>query len=410
MSSQTLKTAGEEGGLRILLVLDSYPPDLNGGAYFTHRLALALDGAGHDVLTFGPSLSVRSGEDRYEGVGVHRFSSVSTPLYRKFRIINPFGLRRRVATALAEFSPDVIHLQGRFLLGGAVFKEASRQGIPMIATNHLMPGNFSHHFRVPGFLNEGFESHVWRWVFDMLHRIPIVTCPTESGVKVMRREGFAGRVHAVSCGIDHDRFFPGAASPAFRERYGLAAGPVLISTGRLDKEKNLDVVLRAVREALDSVEFTFLIAGDGARARSLEKLAAELGIASRVRFLGYLPDEDLPEAYRAADVYVNAGDLELQSICGLEAIASGLPVVLADALALPELVDSANPNGFLFSSKDESTLACYLVRLLSDRRLREEFGASSLEWSKQHAIASVCDRFVELYREAIELGRAGESS
>lgn len=398
-----------EGGtlerkLRILLVLDSYPPDLNGGAYFTHRLALALDKAGHEVLSFGPSLNLRSGMDRYEGVSVHRFSSLGTPLYRDFRMINPIGLRQRVSEALSDFAPDVIHIQGKFLLGGTVFREASSRGIPMIATNHLMPGNFAHHFRIPRSLNEVYESWVWGRVFEMLNHVPIVTCPTESGIQAMRRAGFEGAVEAVSCGIDHGRFFPGEPASGFRERFGVPEGPVLISTGRLDKEKNLDLVLRAVRSALDRVEFTFLVTGDGAERQTLGSLAEELGIAKHVRFVGVLTDGELPEAYRVADAYVNASELELQSICGLEAISSGLPVVLADALALPELVCRENPNGFLFPPGDEAALASLLVKVLQDPALREELGANSLTLAKRHFIENVCDRYIELYREAIESG------
>ena len=128
----------------------------------------------------------------------------------------------------------------------------------------------------------------------------------------------------------------------------------------------------------------------------------------KVQFLGRLPDEDLPDAYRAADVYVNAGVLELQSICGLEAIASGLPVVLADALALPELVDAAVPNGLLFTPGDEGELAAHLVRLFGDPSLRRTMGERSLAHSEQHSIDSVCGRFVELYREVIGIVRTGD--
>ena len=274
----------------------------------------------------------------------------------------------------------------------------------MIATNHLMPGNFAHHFRIPRSLNEVYESWVWGRVFEMLNHVPIVTCPTESGIQAMRRAGFEGAVEAVSCGIDHGRFFPGEPASGFRERFGVPEGPVLISTGRLDKEKNLDLVLRAVRSALDRVEFTFLVTGDGAERQTLGSLAEELGIAKHVRFVGVLTDGELPEAYRVADAYVNASELELQSICGLEAISSGLPVVLADALALPELVCRENPNGFLFPPGDEAALASLLVKVLQDPALREELGANSLTLAKRHFIENVCDRYIELYREAIESG------
>ncbi|WP_306215515.1 glycosyltransferase, partial [Actinoplanes sp. RD1] len=105
------------------------------------------------------------------------------------------------------------------------------------------------------------------------------------------------------------------------------------------------MVLRAfavVRERLDA---RLVLAGTGTEQRSPARLAARLGVAEHVSFPGFVPDADLPAVYAEATVFVNAGTAELQSLVTLEAMASGRPVVGADAAALPHLVTALFPPG-----------------------------------------------------------------
>ncbi len=123
----------------------------------------------------------------------------------------------------------------------------------------------------------------------------------------------------------------------------------------------------------------------------------------RVTFLGYLPDEDVPRLYRFADVFVIAGIAELQSIVTMEAMASGLPIIAADAMALPELVHRGE-NGFLFPVDDAQALAAAAVTILSDEPLRRQMAKRSLEIIKAHDINKVVEQYEMLYTQMITRG------
>jgi len=153
---------------------------------------------------------------------------------------------------------------------------------------------------------------------------------------------------AISNGIDLKRFNPANDPEPARATYNLPHKPILLFVGRMDKEKNVDIVLRAVAAARKVVDFHFVAAGHGAEERKLKKLAQSLGIAEQVTFTGFVPDELLPSLYAAADCFVNAGIAELQCIVAMEAMATGLPIIGARAVALPELIHHGE-NGYLFT-------------------------------------------------------------
>jgi glycosyltransferase involved in cell wall biosynthesis len=132
----------------------------------------------------------------------------------------------------------------------------------------------------------------------------------------------------------------------------------------------------------------------------LEHLADELGISGHVTFAGFVPDIDLPNLYCITDAFIIAGIAELQSIVTMEAMASGLPVVGVNAVALPELIHDGE-NGFLFENGDIKSLAEKMTKILSDESLRKQMGVKSLEIIAKHDIHKIIDEFEALYQKLI---------
>jgi glycosyltransferase involved in cell wall biosynthesis len=128
-----------------------------------------------------------------------------------------------------------------------------------------------------------------------------------------------------------------------------------------------------------------------------------MGIAGSIRFAGFVPDDDLPRTYRAATIFVMPSPVELQSLATLEAMASGLPVVAADAMALPELVKDGE-NGFLFPPGDSGALADRIVALLSDPDWAARMGRASRAMAERHRIGLTLAAFESLYQSL--LGKA----
>jgi glycosyltransferase involved in cell wall biosynthesis len=139
------------------------------------------------------------------------------------------------------------------------------------------------------------------------------------------------------------------------------------------------------------------IASTGPYEAELHAHVDSLNIRDRVTFLGYIPDNDLAPLYRLADVFAIPSEADLQSLTTMEAMACGLPVIAADAYALPELVHHES-NGFLFQPGDSSEMAHYIDILLENEALRWQMGAASLEIIARHDSLRILLQWEELYR------------
>jgi glycosyltransferase involved in cell wall biosynthesis len=225
-------------------------------------------------------------------------------------------------------------------------------------------------------------------------------------VKVIESTGVAPeRVVTVRNGIE----LPPPADPALRARrraeLGVADGdPVAICVGRLSPAKGHPHLLRAL--ALLVGEFprlTCLLIGDGEERTQLERLASELGVAERVRFLGFR--SDVAEWLALGDVFVLPSNWEGLPIALLEAMAAGLPAVATRVAGSVEVIRDGN--GLLVPPQDPPALAAALRSLLTDRAAAARMAARGQADVRAHfGIAAVCARYVELYRGGTDGGAA----
>jgi glycosyltransferase involved in cell wall biosynthesis len=370
---------------RIVIGADTYPTDVNGAARFAHQLASGLAQRGHDVHVLCPSDTGPAGVSVMDGVTVHRLTSHSTPVHPTFRVCLPWRARRTADRLIAELAPDVVHVQAHFTVGRAVVRAADRRDVPVVATNHFMPENLLPYLPVPAGLRSTAARLAWRDLGRVFRPATVVTAPTPTAVRMLSEQGFAGRAVPVSCGVDLTRFSDDGTD---------RDGRTVLFVGRLDEEKRVHELLRAVA-VLPGLRAE--IVGDGSCRAALTELAAELGISDRVRFLGFVSDAELVAAYRRASVFCMPGVAELQSLATMEAMSSGLPVVAADAVALPHLV-RPGVNGALFPPGDVPALAAALTEVVADRR---RLGLASRELIDRHDVRHSLDTFEGLYRTAI---------
>ncbi|WP_432561604.1 glycosyltransferase [Kineococcus sp. SYSU DK003] len=389
--------------MRILIGADTYAPDVNGASTFAQRLAAGLS-ARHEVHVVAPGRGLRRTRQTVpSGVVEHRLPAVPVVVGGTgLRFCPPVGLVRTATAVLREVAPDVVHVQSHFLVGRALVTAAGRLGIPVVATNHFMPENLTHHVPLGSRVQRALHEWAWADAAGVFTRADVVTAPTPYAAALAERAGIPGPVLPISCGMDLRRFAPdpsGQLRRGFRERYGVPDRPTIGYVGRLAPEKNVAELVEAlalVRRVRPDLDTQLLLVGDGALRPALLRQAAALGVADRVVSTGFVPEEDLPAAYLACDVFANAGTAELQSLVVLEAMASGLPVFGVDACALPHLVRDGE-NGFLFPHARPAALAARLALVLGDPALAARLGARSVQIAAGHDERVTLARFEELY-------------
>jgi glycosyltransferase involved in cell wall biosynthesis len=385
--------------LSVLIASDTYLPDVNGAGYFTSRLAEGLAERGHRVHVVCPSAEGGPHVKANGRVTEHRLRSAPIPFQPSMRAALPLGMGGHIDRVLRRLNPDVVHVQSHFTLSRSALRRGRAAGVPVVFTNHFMPDNLYAHARVPRSMQRAVGALAWRDMVRVAAEADHVTTPTPRAAELLREQGFTREVEAISCGIDLERFYPRPCPQdraAARAGLGLPDRDTVVFVGRLDEEKRVDDTIRALARIVPERDVQLALAGTGQREGALRALAAGLGVADRVFFLGFVPDEDLPLVYAAGDAFAIASVAELQSIATLEAMSTGLPVVAADAMALPHLVTQGR-NGFLFPAGDSLRLADRLLTVLGPSRIREQLGRASREIALEHDHHRSLERFEAVY-------------
>ncbi|WP_317451098.1 glycosyltransferase [Microbacterium thalassium] len=394
-SAEAHPAAGAKPPLKILIGADTFLPHVNGAARFAERLAAGLVTRGHEVHVMAPSETHRK-HGRFTEViegqpmTMHRIPSWRWYPHDWLTFVLPFRAKYYARRVLDEVQPDIVHIQSHIVIGRGLTRIARQRGIPVVATNHVMAENVLDFTVLPRPLTDYAIRLAWedaKRTFDMTRA---VTTPTRKAAEFLEHTIEIGNVIPVSCGIEASHY---TADLTPRDAHRL------VFVGRLTTEKQIDVVLRAIARLDPDLDVRFDIVGKGDQRRNLEELTAELGLADRVHFHGHTADEELRSLLTNASLFVIASIAELQSIATMEAMASGLPIVAADAVALPHLVHDGE-NGYLFEPGNIDDLAAKLTTVLTqtpEERLRMQ--RASLEGVKVHDMKRTLDTFEALYRD-----------
>jgi glycosyltransferase involved in cell wall biosynthesis len=312
--------------LKVALITETWPPEINGVAHAVFQLTQGLKARGHEVLLIRPAQreSVAVSPADHE-ILVRGFS---IPRYPQLQGGFPaYGVIRR---ALQNFAPDVVHIVTEGPLGLAALYAARSLGLPISSGFHSPFHEFSRFFGL-GFLLNPIKAYL-----RFFHQRTQVTCvPSDKTAHDLQRMGVL-QVAVVGRGVNGQQFDPIHRSAALREQWHAThQTTVMLYVGRLSPEKNLDLVVSAFRELrlsqpLRDVQLVFV--GDGPDRARLEKLAPD------VRFAGMQTGDALAAHYASADVFCFASQVETFGNVVLEAMASGLPVLAFDDACAGQVV------------------------------------------------------------------------
>jgi 1,2-diacylglycerol 3-alpha-glucosyltransferase len=389
--------------VRIGIATDFHSPWIGGPATFIDNFSSFLAGQGHTVDIFAPSPTGKPWIERRGNVTIRRLPTIPLPFGYDVRATARIDL---TSSAVVSARPDVIQVHHPFPLGFAAMRAARRLHVPVVAINHTIPECSLFGIRnnpIYPLANSVFS----RYLTWFLAQADAICTPTSTAATLLQEMGTRQHVEVISNGIDIGRFTPSDNKALARRELGLPEKPTILYTGRLDAEKDMETWLRACAMVVRTSDAHLVVGGEGTHKPKLQQLAHDLHIEDRVTFPGYLPIERLPQLYQAADVYCITSAVELQSITTLEAIATGLPVVAANARALPELVED-NRNGFLASPGDAGAFARGLEKLLSAPERAREMGALGRKRAQEHSLSAVARRHEALLERVAER-RVGSS-
>jgi len=383
--------------MRIMIASSTYYPAMNGQAVFTTNLAEGLVKQGHTVMVVLDSRHAKAARTILNGVFVEELRSVSLNIFQAGVYFSPFP-GREIGRLIDNFQPDIIHIQDHYPSCRAAVMAARKRGIKIVGSNHFVPENLAPYVPLLFLIKPVIFWFFWQWMLDVYKHATVITAQSKAAADIIKRTGLQKPVLPISCGIDLDRFHPNiqADRTLFRQRYGLDLNKkIFLFLGRIDGEKRVDLLVQAMKQ-LGRDDIQLAIAGRGRAESVIRRMVVNMDLAELVKFTGFIPFEDVPDLLNSIDVFVMPSEAELLSISTLEAMACGRPVLLANALALPELVRDGI-NGYLFKSGQVDDLV-RLITLMADHPERwGEMGVVSREIASQHSLDDTIHKFESLY-------------
>jgi phosphatidylinositol alpha 1,6-mannosyltransferase len=346
--------------MRVAIITESFPPDVNGVSHSVVRTVEHLLARGHEPLVVAPTARRRASATGTPDVPVVRIPSVGLPGYPGFRLGLPLPA---VAAALTAHNPDVVQLASPFTLGAHGAFVAARLGIPSVAIYQTDVPGFAGFYRVGG--GRLGRAGAWRWLRAVHGRAARTLAPSSACRDDLTAHGIPD-VHLWPRGVDSVRFHPDRRSTSLRAGWQAGTDAVVIGyIGRLAPEKRVELL--APLNRLPGVRV--VVVGDGPSAASLRQLMPG------AVFTGELTGDALAEAFASLDVFVHTGPHETFCQTVQEAMASGVPVVAPAAGGPLDLVRPGR-TGLLAAPGDAGAIAEAVATLVADKSLRLAYGAA----------------------------------
>ena len=350
--------------VRIALISDTYAPQVNGVSTVLRRMTQALHVAGHPVAMVAPAYP---GPSPATAIPELRLPSIQFPPYPAIRMTLPRS--RRLAGFLDSFEPDIVHVATEGPLGLLGRAYALKKDVALVTSFHTQFPQYARHYGVPS-----LEPLVWKWL-EWFHRPARWTHTPGALVRDELVAHGIPRARVWGTGVDTQHFHPSRRERHWRRGFGIDEHSVLVlHVGRLAPEKGLDALMAAWRIAHEALgkRAVFLVAGDGPKGRVIDR---EL---PWVRRLGFLDRDALATLYASADICVLPSPTETCGLVALEAMASGMTVIAADAGGFRESVTN-DETGVLVPPDDTLGFAARIVELAMDVTRRRQIGARARE-------------------------------
>lgn len=344
--------------MRIAIFTDTFLPEINGVTKTLSKMKNYLDTTDIEYKFFIP------GEENAKKDNIVSFSSFNFFLYPERKIAIP--RYREIRKDLDEFKPDLIFIVTPFAIGLTGFRYAKERGIPIVSNYSTDFPRYLKHYKL-----EILENPVWSF-FRWFHSFSYINlCPSIATKGDMEKHGITN-VELWSRGIETSEFTSKKRSEDLRKKYCNHDEKILLYVGRIAPEKELDVLMDAVKILNKrNLKFKLLVIGDGPSKQELKNQNIE-----NIVFVGYKTGEELRKYYASADIFTFPSSSETYGNVILEAMASGLPVVAPFAGGVQEnLIDMEN--GMAFDIGDSEEMAGKIEVLLGDEKLTEKLSKNA---------------------------------
>jgi len=369
--------------MRVGIVAESFLPNVNGVTNSVLRVLEHLKREGHEAMVVAPG--ARDFQDEipdYLGFPIVRVPTVMIPLVDSLPIGVP---TTTVATALADFNPDIIHLASPFVLGGAGAFAARQLGVPAVALYQTDVAGFATKYHLPMVANIA-----WDWTRTIHNMAEMTLAPSFAYIRELESHGIKN-VHHWGRGVDTVLFHPSKRSEVLRRAWDPTGTKKIVGfVGRLAAEKSVHRLAPLLID--DSVQL--VIVGSGPERDFLEE-----ALPGAV-FTGALGGEELARAYASLDLFVHTGEFETFCQAIQEAQASGVPTIGPRAGGPIDLIRHGE-NGLLIEVDEFETELPDAAAWILDAARHPQLQLTARESVADKTWAALGDQLLGYYEEVL---------
>ena len=383
--------------MRIAIFSDTYHPEINGVVTSVDTVCGELRRQGHEVYLFAPRYFGRR-DDNPRHV---RFPSIPFPFpqMKERRVSFPWGGAFRKFGALGI---DVIHSQVPGTIGIYALIASWLWRVPHVHTYHTHWAEYTHY--VPFGLS--FSRRAVKWIARRFcGRCQHIISPSHGMRAAILEHGVDAPISVIPTGIDMRVERPAQALSdllakyAFGDPHRIQGKRLLVSVGRLGREKNICYLIRALAIIKERHDVHFLMIGNGPDRDEIEELIKRLGLGNRVTLVGYVKHEDVFAFIEQSDLFIFASVTETQGLVLLESMAVGTPVVAIEGIGVSDLLE--HDTGGIATRPSMVDFTGAVDRMLSDNELLHRKSVEALntahEWSEENQVSTI----VRIYAESI---------
>ena len=373
--------------MKIALFTDTFIPNINGIVTSILNSSKILAKKGHKLYIFTSEPKDKNFKKPNLGKNIFVFYYPITNIIKypdfQLAVANPSNILSKIKM----IQPDIIHIHTPSILGWEALIVAKMYKIPVVGTYHTLLPDFLKYLPMNVNKSDFAKQFTWGYTRNFYNMCDLVTTPSIAMKKELKKNGIK-KVTFLSNGVDIEKF---------KKIKSKKNGNVILHVGRIGYEKNIDIILKAFHELFKTnKKVRLVIAGKGPALESLVSLSKQLGMSKNVEFLGAIDHDKLPRLYSSADVFVTASTVETEGLVILEAMASGLPIVGVNKLAIPYIVKNGR-NGFLVKVGDYQKISESINKLLKNEKLRVNFGRESQKLVKDFSLGNIIKKLEKIY-------------
>ncbi len=370
--------------MRIVIVAESFLPQINGVANTVRHVADRLKARGDDLLI----IAAGPGPDSYNDIPVVRARSFGIPGYKEF----PVGIPApEIARAITDFKPDLVHLASPVVIGAYALRTTRKLDLPTVAVFQTDIAGFARQYPWAAKADRG----AWAWLRRVHSKCDRTLAPSSSAAAQLTQAGVP-RVHHWGRGVNLDLFDPAHRDEAWRREISPDGKPIVGYVGRLAAEKKV----RRLTE-LDPAKHKLVLVGDGPDRATLEQSLPH------ATFLGMRRGDDLARIFASLDLFVHTGEHETFCQTIQEAQASGV-VAVAPAAGGPIDLIKPGHTGALFDHTAPGALRAAVEDVLADPQARQRMATAGLQRVQFRTWPMVVDDLVNRHYAAVLEGRTAE--